>query len=91
MAASLPCMVEVGDGINKPRYPTMKGRQAARAKRVDTLNLAGLGLSPEEVASGTRVLSTGPAPARAVPRLIDDEAQAVGGIVAFLEEKRLLA
>lgn len=49
LAAVLPCVVAVADGLNVARYPTMKGRTDARRKPVALVRIADLGLSPADV------------------------------------------
>ena len=70
----LPAVVGVKEGINLPRYPTMKGRLASRKAAVDSI-IAGSEtggqtmvtlLSPPEVASHLVVLGDGVAAAPAV-------------------------
>ena len=70
----LPAVVGVKEGINLPRYPTMKGRLASRKAAVDSLIASGAAggqmmvtlLSPPEVASHLVVLGDGVAAAPAV-------------------------
>lgn len=94
LVAPLPCLVEVSENINKARYVTMKGRQAARAKPVKLVSLADIGLTPESIGSagsGSRVLAINNAPATRETVLIDGDAQAPAKVLAFLEAKGLLA
>ena len=70
----LPAVVGVKEGINLPRYPTMKGRLASRKAAIDSLIASGAAggqmmvtlLSPPEVASHLVVLGDGVAAAPAV-------------------------
>ncbi len=70
----LPAVVGVKEGINLPRYPTMKGRLASRKAVVATQNAVGeaggqamVGLvAPPEQASHLVVLGEGPSAAGAV-------------------------
>src|SRR5208282_3785331 len=43
LAAPLPCLVEVTETVNKPRYPTIKGKAAAKSKPITVLRLSDLG------------------------------------------------
>jgi electron transfer flavoprotein beta subunit len=52
----LPALLTIQSGINKPRYATLKGIMAAKAKPIRKLNAADLGLSPEDLAPRQRVL-----------------------------------
>src|SRR3954449_8740582 len=49
VTASTPAIVSVWDTINEPRYPSFKGIMEAKKKPVQTLSLADLGISPDEV------------------------------------------
>ena len=52
----LPALLTIQLGINKPRYATLKGIMAAKKKTIQSLTLADLGLSPEELAPRQRIL-----------------------------------
>jgi electron transfer flavoprotein beta subunit len=52
----LPALLTIQSGINKPRYATLKGIMAAKKKTIQSLTLADLGLSPEELAPRQRML-----------------------------------
>jgi electron transfer flavoprotein beta subunit len=45
----LPAVVTVSDSINEPRLPAMRGIMMAKKKKIQTMDLAGLGTSYEEV------------------------------------------
>lgn len=74
----LPAVVGVKEGINLPRYPTMKGRLASKKAEVVRLDAVGEEggqrmitlLRPQEVATSTVVLGTGPEAAPAVVDLL---------------------
>jgi len=75
-----PAVMGIKEGINLPRYPTMKGRLASRKAEVATMELdapAGgqtmvrLHRAPEQ-ASTTEVLGTGPEAAAAIVDLLDE-------------------
>ncbi|HEX2044503.1 MAG TPA: electron transfer flavoprotein subunit beta/FixA family protein [Gaiellaceae bacterium] len=92
--APLPCVVAVSDAINEPRYPSLKGIMGAKKKPQETLGVADLGLSPEEVGeagSGTEVYALADPPSRGESRRIEDDGgSAAGEIVEYLAEKKLL-
>ncbi len=93
MTAWLPCMIEVTDTINKSRYPTIKGSQAARRKPIEMLRLADLGLAPDRVGSagaGTRIVELAAPPARRPPLVIHEAENAAEMIVAFLDDRKLI-
>jgi len=76
----MPAAVGVKEGINLPRYPTMKGRLAS--KKVDisrsetTASAGGLKMiqlqRPPERASNTQILGTGPEAASAIVDLLEE-------------------
>jgi electron transfer flavoprotein beta subunit len=76
----LPAVVGVKEGINLPRYPTMKGRLASKKATVTcvepTAEAGGQRLvslqPPAEQASHTVVLGEGPGAAPAVVDLLTD-------------------
>lgn len=53
---SLPAVIEVQAGINRPRYASLKGIMQAKRKEIAALSPADLGLPPEELgAAGARI------------------------------------
>lgn len=76
----IPAAVGVKEGINLPRYPTMKGRLASKkveiTRRVSNAKIGGLKLNklrrPPERASNTKILGTGPDAAPAVVDLFEE-------------------
>jgi electron transfer flavoprotein beta subunit len=76
----LPAVVGIKEGINLPRYPTMKGRLASKKAEVATVLPAGEpgGLRkidlqpPPERRSETVILGTGPEAAAAVVDVLDE-------------------
>jgi electron transfer flavoprotein beta subunit len=92
--APLPCVVAVSDAINEPRYPSLKGIMGAKKKPQETVALADLGLSPEDVGeqgSRTEVYGLGEPPTRGESRKIEDEGgDSAEKIVAYLAEKKLV-
>lgn len=75
-----PAVLGVKEGINLPRYPTMKGRLASKKAEVVTIEAAAepggqalVGLrQPAETESTTVMLGTGPDAAGAVVDLLDE-------------------
>jgi electron transfer flavoprotein beta subunit len=86
-AAPLPCCVELADGINKPRRPTLKAAQLARSKRVATMRLEGLTALPAPTVGLDSVQPV--APSRS-PVLHDDTAGLEQIVVDFLEARGLM-
>ncbi|MDE0375040.1 MAG: electron transfer flavoprotein subunit beta/FixA family protein [bacterium] len=72
----LPAVVGVKEGINLPRYPTLKGRMAARRAPVETMEpVAGSSgqskvmlMTPPDAGSAVEILGEGP---EAVPAIVD--------------------
>jgi electron transfer flavoprotein beta subunit len=92
----LPAVISVGDAINEPRYPSLKAIMGAKKKPLDTKSTADVGIEPDEVGergSRTAVLSLDPPPAKEAGEIIEDEDtnETVERIVAWLEERKLLA
>lgn len=93
LAADLPALVSVTDGINEPRYPNFKGIMAARKKPVTTLTLADLGVDPASVGSAgarTEVLEAAPRPPREDRVLVTDTGDAGTRLAAWLVERKLV-
>jgi electron transfer flavoprotein beta subunit len=75
-----PAVIGVKEGINLPRYPTMKGRLASKKAAVEVIDAAAgpggqtrvLLHRPPEKASSTVVLGTGPEAASAVVDLLEE-------------------
>jgi electron transfer flavoprotein beta subunit len=53
---SLPALLALQSGINKPRYATLKGIMAAKTKTIQKLSTADLRLKPEDLAPRQRIL-----------------------------------
>ena len=76
----MPAAVGVKEGINLPRYPTMKGRLASKkvdiSRRETTASAGGLKMiqlqRPPERASNTQILGTGPEAASAIVDLLEE-------------------
>lgn len=76
----LPAVVGVKEGINLPRYPTMRGRLASKKVELDSFEPSGAGgglttivlRSPPERRSETVILGTGPESAAAVVDVLEE-------------------
>jgi electron transfer flavoprotein beta subunit len=91
--ASLPAVVSVTAGVVEPRYPSFKGIMAAKNKPVDAVTAADLGLDGGEVGwAGARqqITSVGAAPEREAGEKIEDDGEAFGRIVSFLENLKVV-
>ena len=92
----LPAVISVGDAINEPRYPSLKAIMGAKKKQLDTLAAADAGIDVTMVgAEGSKVQcgNFSDPPAKEPGRMIEDEDtnETVEQIVAWLEERKLLA
>ncbi|MHB1575775.1 MAG: electron transfer flavoprotein subunit beta/FixA family protein [Candidatus Dormibacteria bacterium] len=91
--AELPCVVTVTGGINEPRYPTLKGIMGSKAKPLETLDLAALGLDPgraEEEIGHQRVVAVEAAPQRQAGRVVEDDGSAAQLIADYLAELKVI-
>jgi electron transfer flavoprotein beta subunit len=92
----LPAVISVGDAINEPRYPSLKAIMGAKKKPLDVKTAADAGIEPERVGRDNARAHcdefTAP-PAKEAGRIIEDEdtAETVAQIVAWLDERKLLA
>jgi electron transfer flavoprotein beta subunit len=91
--APLPAVVTVTAGVVEPRYPSFKGIMAAKNKPVDEVTASDLGLGPDAVGwSGSRqqITNVAAAPARAAGEKIEDDGEAHGRVVSFLEQMKVV-
>jgi electron transfer flavoprotein beta subunit len=92
----LPAVISVGDAINEPRYPSLKAIMGARKKPLESKAAADAGIEPERVGldnARARCTEFREPPAKAAGEIIEDEDtnETVERIVAWLEERKLLA
>src|SRR6187401_3326425 len=92
--APLPAVVAVSDAINEPRYPSLKGIMGAKKKPQETVSLADLGLSADEVGEGgsrTEVYGLSDPPSRGDSERIEDDGPAAAEkIVQYLTTHKLI-
>ncbi len=75
----LPAVVGVKEGINLPRYPTLKGRMAARRAPVETMEPAASSsgqskvmlMTPPDAGSAVEILGEGPESAAAIVDIME--------------------
>ena len=93
---ALPAVISVGDAINEPRYPSLKAIMGAKKKPRDTKSSSDVGIEADRVGeqgSRTEVLAINPPPEKESGEIIEDEDtnETVERVVAWLEERKLLA
>ena len=95
VTAPLPAVVSVVEAINDPRYPSFKGIMAAKSKPLEVLNLADLGVTPEEVgvgaASATMYAFT-PRPPKEAGTVVEDDGSGAAAVqlADWLTEKKFV-
>ncbi|WP_198154289.1 electron transfer flavoprotein subunit beta/FixA family protein [Neomicrococcus aestuarii] len=93
LEADLPAVLSVTDQANEPRYPNFKGIMAAKRKTVETLALADLGVSADEVGtagSRTVVVASEERPARVGGNVITDDGEAGLRLAEFILAQKVL-
>ncbi len=93
VTAALPAVVSVWDTINEPRYPSFKGIMEAKKKPVQTVSLADLGVTPDEVGfagSYTTVVSAAKRPARSGGTKVVDGGDGGAKLVEFLVSEKFV-
>jgi electron transfer flavoprotein beta subunit len=89
VTASLPCLVDVTEAINKPRYASLKSKQAAKNKPLELLTSADI--DPEmNRATGIQVTARESAPVRRRPEVVKFDSTTAKLFAAFLEQRGLL-
>jgi electron transfer flavoprotein beta subunit len=88
--ASLPALVTLTAGANEPRYPTLKGIMQAKQKPTDTLSLADLELSADQVAATQEVVGIEPVAAKEGGEIVEDPAEAPAKVVEFLSRAKVI-
>jgi electron transfer flavoprotein beta subunit len=92
----LPAVISVGDAINEPRYPSLKAIMGAKKKPLDQKAAGDVEIDSSKVGedgSRTKVVAINPPPEKEAGKIIEDEDtnETVEQIVAWLEERKLLA
>jgi electron transfer flavoprotein beta subunit len=91
--ASLPAVVSVVEKINEPRYPSFKGIMAAKKKKIEKLDLAGLGVAAGEVGLGAAwsvVAEAAARPPKAKGTIVTDDGSGGVAIADFLSAQKLI-
>ena len=85
--------MSVTAGVVEPRYPSFKGIMAAKAKPVEELSVADLGLSGDDVGwagGGQEIVEVAQAEARQAGEIVEDEGDGFTKVVAFLENLKVI-
>lgn len=92
--APLPAVISVTDKSEKPRFPNFKGLMAAKKAEIARLDLAAIGVAPEQVGLAnavTVVTAAAPRPARTAGEVIRGNAADVAAKIAdFLAAEKLI-
>ena len=89
----LPAMITVTAGVVEVRYPSFKGIMAAKGKPLEELKIADLGIDAASVGwagSGQKIAGVIDAEARQSGEIIEDDGEAFGRIVSFLEQLKVI-
>jgi electron transfer flavoprotein beta subunit len=92
----LPAVISVGDAINEPRYPSLKAIMGAKKKPLDLKSASDAGIEADRVGhdnARAHCDEFSAPPAKEAGKIIEDEdtAETVEQIVAWLDERKLLA
>jgi electron transfer flavoprotein beta subunit len=96
VSVELPAVISVGDAINEPRYPSLKAIMGAKKKPLDLKSAADAGIAADRVGydnARAHCSEFAAPPAKEPGKIIEDEdtAETVEQIVAWLDERKLLA
>jgi electron transfer flavoprotein beta subunit len=96
VSVQLPAVISVGDAINEPRYPSLKAIMGAKKKPLDLQSAADAGIEADRVGfdnARAHCSEFAAPPAKEAGRIIEDEdtSETVEQIVAWLDERKLLA
>lgn len=88
VTGKLPVVITAERGLNTPRYAKLPDIMKAKTKKLDTKNLAAIGLTADAVAPAVTVSGYGLPPARSKGRMIQgDAATQVKELVRLLREE----
>jgi electron transfer flavoprotein beta subunit len=88
VTCSLPAVVSVTAGVVEPRYPSFKGIMGAKSKPVETVTAADLGVDVSNW--GQQISAVEDAPARQAGEIVEDDGEAFGKIVDFLDNLKVI-
>lgn len=85
---SLPAIITAQQGLNEPRYPSLKGIMGAKKKPIKDVKATDLGLDPATLAPKLETVKLDPPPARPPGKIIPgDPATAAKELVRLLHEE----
>ena len=92
----MPAVISVGDAINEPRYPSLKAIMGAKKKPLENVTAADAEIDASRVGAEGSHVKCGDfkaPPAKSAGTIIEDEDtdDTVGKIIAWLDERKLLA
>ena len=88
--APLPVVITVTAGATEPRYPSLKGVMAAKSKPVETLSVADLGLSSDDVAATQTVADVTDAPPKQGGETVEYDDTTAARIADLLTEAKVI-
>jgi electron transfer flavoprotein beta subunit len=87
----MPAVISVTAGVVEPRYPSFKGIMAAKNKPIDEVKASDLGVTPVGwEGAGQKISGVAQAEARQAGEIIEDDGEAFGKIVGFLENLKVI-
>ncbi|MGZ5213982.1 MAG: electron transfer flavoprotein subunit beta/FixA family protein [Actinomycetota bacterium] len=89
VVSALPALATVTAAATEPRYPTLKGIMGAKQKPLETLSLADLGLTPDDVAPTQRVTAVEPALQKGSGEIVQGD-PAAGRVADLLAEAQVI-
>lgn len=84
MRTSLPAVITAQQGLNEPRYPSLKGIMGAKKKPITDWKAADLGLDPGTLVVKIELVTIEPPPARPPGKIIPGDAVAASKELARL-------
>ena len=90
VSAGLPAVISITEALPDARFSNFKGIMAAKKKPFETLSLADLGLTVDESASRSIIISVAQRPARTAGIRIHDDGDAGRRIADYLAENQLI-
>ena len=90
VVAPLPLVITVTAGATEPRYPSLKGVMAAKSKPVETLTVADLGLSSDDVTATQTVANVDDAPPKQGGETVEFDETTAARIADLLAEAKVI-